>query len=217
MSKIKSLEQLVDHLSNESRIRKHELVTVRQMLPPATRAAVDFSLRLSPVMAYAHWEGYIREATKAYLLYLSQKSVGLFRLQPNFQAIACRSEIVGCASATKRIAPHLKVVRRLVDEVSQSVSLPVDAIDTESNLNWDVFENICLTVGVPTDVFWSEQRGLINDLFRTRCEIAHGQLLIPKPNDAVRYVQFALEAIQHFTTDLENEATTNAHLRAPSQ
>jgi MAE_28990/MAE_18760-like HEPN len=71
MSKIKSLEQLVDHLSNESRIRKRELIAVRQMLPPATRAAVDFSLRLSPVMAYAHWEGYIKEAAKAYLLYLS--------------------------------------------------------------------------------------------------------------------------------------------------
>jgi hypothetical protein len=91
----------------------------------------------------------------------------------------------------------------------------VDAIDTESNLNWEVFENVCLTIGVPTNVYWSQRRGLIDDLFHARCEIAHGQLLVPNPDDAVRYVQFALEAIQCFTANLENAATTNAHLRAP--
>jgi hypothetical protein len=213
MSKIKTLEHLVDRISDQSKIRKRELIKIKQMLPPATREPGDFWLRIAPVMAYAHWEGFVKESATAYLLFLSRKTVALSRLKPNLQALACRAELLGAVGATKRIAPHLAIVSRLVDNLTTSVTVPVDVIDTESNLNWAVFENICNIVGIATSGFWSERRGFIDDLFITRCDVAHGQLFTPDAADAVHYLNFALDAIPKFGTDLENAASTNSHLR----
>lgn len=216
MSKIRSLEDLIDRLSDNARSRKRELISIRQTLPPATPGPTTFSVRVAPVMAYAHWEGFVKDAATVYLAYLSKKSVPLSRLKPNLQALACRSELITAAGATKRIQPHLSVVARLVDRAGEAVTVPHDVIDTESNLTWDVFSNICLAVGIDTDGFWSEHRGLIDDMFRARCEVSHGQLFAPKSEDAAQYVDFVLAALNVFTTDIENAAATNSHLRPPA-
>jgi hypothetical protein len=164
-------------------------------------------------MAYAHWEGFVKEAATAYLAYLARKSVALSQLQANFQALVCRSELLDAASAPKRIWPHISVVTRLVDNRETSATVPMNAIDTESNLNWAVFENLCLVVGISPGRFWSDRRGLIDDMFLTRCEIAHGQLVTPQPKEAVEYIDFALDALRVFSADLTNAAVNEEHLR----
>ncbi len=215
MSRVRTVEQLGDRLSENAKRRKRELITIRQMLPPAVPAPLDLWLRLSPVFAYAHWEGFVKDSATLYLKLVSEKSYALSGLKPNMQALACRSEMLVAVGANKRIRPHLAVVDRLVDRIAESVTVPNDAIDTESNLNWEVFENLCAVVGISTDGYWNDHRGLIDDMFRARCEVAHGQLFTPGTVEAVQYVDFTLRALSVFTTDLENAAATKAHLRRP--
>ena len=213
--KIKRVEDLVDLVSNESGRRKRELAWVRQRLPPAAREPDDAILRMAPVMAYAHWEGFIKAAATGYVHFVARKSLALSRLTGNFQAIVCRSDLIIAAAATKRIRPHLEVVAKLTDGVAASVAVPTNGvIDTESNLTWDVFENICMTIGIDTST-WSPFKGQIDDLFVSRCEVAHGGLVVPEHSVCVQQVTFVLGAIDRFSADITNAACTDRHLRVP--
>ena len=185
---------------------------IRQMLSPGEPIPNGFALRIAPVMAYAHWEGFVKEAASCYLLYLSNKSISLSRLRPCFQAIVCKSELMIALGSTKRIGPHLAIINRLVDRLAESVTLPTFIIDTESNLNWEVFENICNIVGIDLST-WSAYRGLIDDMFISRCDVAHGQLCKPGLQQAIDYLDFVISAISDFSVDLQNAATTESHLR----
>ena len=88
------------------------------------------------------------------------------------------------------------------------------AIDTESNLNSDVFQNICKSIGVEYQSHWSAEGPYMDDLFENRCSIAHGELLTPGIDYAIEAVEFSLKWIDSFSTDIENRAINGAYLRA---
>ncbi len=152
----------------------------------------------------------------AYVSYVAFKAPFLDEVKANFQALACKPYLLIAAQATKRIAPHIEVVKQLTDLITvNSVKTMIDsktAIDTESNLKWDVFENICQTIGIDSSP-WSQDRPFINELFENRCKIAHGELFEPDNKYASEAVKFVLKAIDLFKTTIENAALNDAYLR----
>lgn len=167
------------------------------------------------VLAYAHWEGFVKDAATAYVSMVAHKSRRLADLAPCFQALACRQELRMAQAATRRIAPYMDVVSRVIDRLNESVTLnDSNAIDTESNLNADVFANICACVGVDYHASWSSDGPFMDDLFRTRCVIAHGELYAPDRKYATEVVDFAIGAIDRFSTEIGNAALLKLYLRS---
>ncbi|NNC15231.1 hypothetical protein HJC22_05710 [Corallococcus exiguus] len=212
--KIRNLNELVEFLAQSRQRRKQELVSIRNRLPSTDPGRTNLELRTAPVFAYAHWEGFAKDAASAYVAYVARKTVSLSILKPHFQAIACRPNVTTAATATKRIWPHLVVIKRLVDELHDSITLPSDGvIDTESNLNWEVFENLCTTVGIDL-AHWIPFKGLMDDMFLSRCDIAHGTLVTPTLKEVQGYLDFVISGMDRFSTDIENAASMNNHLRS---
>ncbi|MBE9110608.1 hypothetical protein IQ273_14400 [Nodosilinea sp. LEGE 07298] len=204
---LKSQEQLIDFLAEKSQIRRRELFTFSQLLKAKRKHELNIICRSSIVIAYANWEGFVKEAATAYVDYVACKSLVFSRLSPNFQAIACRAMLLDASRASKRITPHLQVVTQFVSNSSKIVQInPHSAIDTESNLNSEVLENICITVGIDYHKQWSTWGPFVDELVKTRCAIAHGTLLTPDDKYALEAVKFVEEAITWFKTDIENSA-----------
>jgi hypothetical protein len=165
-------------------------------------------------MSYAHWEGFVKEAAIAYIGLVSYDPPPLERLTANFQAIACRQELLNASSASKRIGPHIELVRHLVDDCGSSAHMSPDrAIDTESNLNAEVLQNVCASIGIAYEPYWSERGPFVNDLVMTRCAIAHGELIELEDDYAREVLMFALTAIDAFKNDVENAALAKTYLR----
>jgi hypothetical protein len=165
-------------------------------------------------LAYAHWEGFVRDAARASVELVSYKSRKLSALSLTFQALACRQELLVAQSATRRIHPHLALTRRFTDDIATSCSIDADtAIDTESNLSANVFENICLSVGLDYVTTWASDGPFMDDLLRSRCEVAHGDLVTPDHRYAKEAVTFVISAIDRFSNDIENEAVQTRYLR----
>ena len=70
---IRTLEQLYDKLSDELTWRKKELTSLK-LLSESSGIATDRQialLRALVALLYAHWEGFIKNASSAYIEYVS--------------------------------------------------------------------------------------------------------------------------------------------------
>lgn len=212
--KIRGAQELIDFLGERKQFRKRELVSLSQDLSPSKGSPSARVCRTAVVLAYAHWEGFVKDSARAYVRLVSYKSRGLNALSLCFQALACRQELLSAQPATRRIHPHLALTRRFTDAVALSCSINADAaIDTESNLSAIVFENICLSVGLDYAANWAADGPFIDDLLRSRCEVAHGELVTPEAKYARETVVFAIRAIDRFSNDIENAAVLECYLR----
>lgn len=203
--RVRTIEELVDFLADRSQLRRRELITLKQLINTKRLHEENIVCRSSVVLSYANWEGFIKDAATAYVEYVSYKSPAFNELSPNFKAIVCRSMFIEAAKAKKRIFPHLRVVEQFSLRLSEKADLKSgSAIDTESNLNSDVFENICTTVGIDYSNRWSTYGPFIDDMFKYRCSIAHGELMTPSSSYVIEVIDFVQQAISWFRTDIEN-------------
>ena len=212
--KIRAVPELIDFLGQRKQIRKRELMSLSQDLSPPTGEADARIRRASVMLAYAHWEGFVKDAAQAYIRLVSTKSRELSSLAINFQALVCKQELLAAQTATRRIKPHLALTKRFTDDISRSCAIDADtAIDTESNLTAEVFENICLCIGIDYHNSWAREGPFMDDLFRARCEVAHGELCTPDSQYAREIVSFTISAIDRFSTEVENSAVLHRYLR----
>jgi len=212
--KIRSVAELIDYLGGNKQERKRELISISHDLSPNQGEPPARIRRAAIVLAYAHWEGFVKDAARAYVRLVSFKSRNLSSLALSFQALACRQELVVAQTAIRRIQPHIAVVKRLTDDLARSCQIDADAaIDTESNLTSHVFENICYCIGLDYKSNWAPDGPFIDDMFRSRCDIAHGELFAPDTKYAQETVQFSIRAMDRFSTDIENATIAEAFLR----
>lgn len=214
--KPRRVEELIDFMDNSTQRRKRELVTLRSTLTGGREHEVPLACRSAIVFCYAHWEGFVKDAAQAYVSYVNHIGPPVSGLIPGFQALACKTRVLLAAAATKRIAPHIDVVALFTQEFGQRVSIDaVKAIDTESNLTWEVFQNICLSIGVDVAVRWATYSKFMNELFANRCAIAHGGLdlfAVAYANEAILQV---VDFLEWFKADVEN-AALNELFRQPA-
>lgn len=212
--KIRSLNELLEFLDERKKWRKRELISLVDGVAIADSGEVSRLGRAALVLAYAHLEGFVKDAASAYVHLVARKSRRLSDLTLCFQALACRAELSAAQSASRRIGPRIEVVRRLTDQLEEACQMDATgAIDTESNLTAAVLQNICASVGTDYAADWSTDAPYIDDLFRNRSAIAHGELFIPGRDYVLEALNFTIRAIDRFSTSIENAAVQRAYLR----
>lgn len=213
--RMRSAEEVVDFLSQSSQRRKRELITVQGIIDGGRQNEAAVASRAAVVLAYAHWEGFVKDAAQAYVSYVDFAGLPLKRLIVNFQALACKTAVTTATHSTRRIGLHVDLAGMFFDQAGQVVPIePSKAIDTESNLNWEVFTNICLSIGLDTQGTWSSYSHFIDDLFKTRCEIAHGSVVPTAPDYAVEAISRVCDFLEWFKSDVENAVVGEHYLRS---
>ena len=210
----KSKESLVDFIDQQNQKRKRELISISQSLKLGREHEQKLLCRSAILFAYAHWEGFVKDTSVAYIEYVAFKAPAFKSLTCNFQALAFKAKITVCGKATKRIQPHLDLLKEISESKTERVSIdPQKSIDTESNLDSNVFENICKTVGVDYEPHWSTYSHFIDELVKVRCIIAHGELIIPDKKYTTEAVEIIQKSIDWFGADISNAAVMETYIR----
>jgi len=136
--KIRSTEELIDFLGEAIQFRKREMIKIKNQLGIRKESVNSIMGRIAVVFAYAHWEGFIKEAAQAYICYVSSQKKTLSALKKNFQAVCCRKCILSASSVTNKIHHHIKLIETVLDNGNTCYPLDLDAIQTGSNLNSEV-------------------------------------------------------------------------------
>lgn len=174
--KIRTANELFDRIAADQAWRKKE-VTIFAAQVSESRGVIRAAL-LRPAIAllYAHWEGFIKNTVHYYLVYLSEQKVPLDSLRDEIVARCMRARI-GAAANSKRISPHIEVIKHFRDDGSNPARIPIlrSDVDTASNLTFGVLTDLLSSIGCATDEYDSYE-GLIDEhLVGSRNKIAHGE------------------------------------------
>lgn len=204
--KIRSEIELQNFLDKSCSLRKRELTTLKFLLMSMKRDHEKKAfMRASTTIIYAHWEGFIKTSSMAYLDYISRLSINLSDLTHNFIAIALK-ERIATTGRSKRTSSHLDLINDLLINLNQS-SISPDTIDTGSNLNSEILQDIMTSIGLDFNSYWELKCSFIDrELVDNRNAIAHGELKEINEDTFNDLHDFVVEAMEKFKTDIENAA-----------
>lgn len=215
-SKIRTLTHLNQRLSEEIAWRKKELIYINSLVqkekPPIP---IDTLIRSGITMLYAHWEGFVKSASIAYVEFVMRQNLNHDNLSTNFVAMAIRDKIVNWKEGDQTTI-YLEVAELLMERASEKCLVQWEkAISTKSNLKSIVFRDIVRSLGLSYDPLYESRENLIDAvLVHYRNNIAHGSgkdLLI----DKVEYGELhkkIIEIMDLFLNQIENAAVLKQYL-----
>ena len=210
---IRNKEELIDFLSENSQRRKQELITLKGSIKSHRKHEQTLFCRLAVVMAYAHWEGFIQTSSIAYVQYVESRSIKFEELAPNFQALAYKRKMLTFSPRRQKISCYIAMIELADEKVELNAQ---KTIETNSNLDYKNFENICQSVGINCQNYWSTYKPFIDELVSNRCSIAHGGLDVQSYKYVDKVLEKVIEFINNYRTDLENLAITDACFCSPN-
>ncbi len=174
-------------------------------------------IRAGVPLLYAHWEGFVKQASQDYLELVSNQRLKYHELSSCFVVFGAKkhlSHMVDSRKASVNIAA-VEFFRSCSDQRAD-LSLS-NAINTKSNLKSDVFLDIAMSLGVPLNTYSTYSRLIDESLLARRNAIAHGEYL---DLDAEAFRMLADEVIKllrMYKDDLQNLASLGAFRAASAK
>ncbi|MEZ9003580.1 MAE_28990/MAE_18760 family HEPN-like nuclease [Vibrio sp. 10N.286.46.A8] len=187
MAKQDNLEVFLDHLIEDLDWRKKE---IGDLLFLANSSNEHLIMKSAVLLIYSHWEGYVKNACKHYLKYVSDQKVPLRNLTFNFEAISLKGQIKSAYESNNSLTltNELNLVEKFYDSNEAKFNLPnsiikeknKDFINTHDNLNLKILNSFLKIVGIGEIVIIKGREKYIDEnLLNQRNAIGHGTKVDP--------------------------------------
>ena len=163
-------------------------------------------------MLYAHWEGFVKEASTYYVEYVARKNLKYSQLASNFLTLAVKRELHDAQETyNAEIFTSFTEFFRTGLEAQCSINWS-DSIQTQSNLSSTVFKNIICILGLDYSPYETKQRLIDETLLDSRNKIAHGQYTMIDIRQYEELNREIINLMDLFKNQIENAAITKAFL-----
>lgn len=175
MSRLRQVNDLYDAMAEDFAWRKKELHLIKSDVHRNRDTNHEYvSVRGGIALLYAHWEGFVKNASTLYVRFISDQRCRYDELSDTFVALTIRSK-VAIASQSKSTADHHFIVNLLRKRQNErGVVQPKGAISTRSNLNTDVLQEIIQSLDLDFRPFESKRNLIDESLLANRNTVAHG-------------------------------------------
>lgn len=168
------------------------------------------AIRAGVPLLYAHWEGFVKQTSQDYLNFVSCQRLTYGDLANCFVVFGAKKHLASI-TGSRKASINIEAVdffRRCAGERADLVLS--SAIDTKSNLNSDIFENIAMSIGVPVTPYDAYYNLIDESLLARRNKIAHGEYLDLSADDFRGLSDEVIKLLRMYKTDIENLASVSA-------
>jgi hypothetical protein len=215
--KIRTVENLSQKLSDDLIWRKKEISDLKGLIEMRnySNSKHQTLLRSGVTILYAHWEGYIKNASETYLEFVAMQKLTYDDLAINFVALAMKTQL-NQANETNKATIFTEVASFMLNKMSERSSIPYkDEIDTGSNLKSSILREIVCKLGLDYSFYESKEVIIDEQLLKRRNAIAHGEYLSLDRDEYQQLHDEILAMMENFRTQVENHAIQKLYLRQP--
>lgn len=213
--KARTEAEVLELLDEEFAWRRKELSEVSADVSSAARNSRPARVRAGTTLLYAHWEGFVKAASEAYVEFVACRRLQYKQLCPGFLALALRTRLRAFAS-TDDVSAHVAFVEFILGDLGSHARLPkLGAIKTGANLNSQRLKAIILTLGLDYSPFELKEKLIDGQLLDWRNRIAHGKLMCPTLTDFELLYRETSDMLRNFKDQISNAVARRTYLRKP--
>ena len=209
--KIRSKSELLDRIDDEYAWRFHEIVSMKteiQSMKSSSRLLYPM-VRSLVMLAYAHWEGFVKYATKYFLKYLS--GLGLDQTQTHPALIASS---LNYALNYRGTAESNRLIYKLLTDTHFKPEYQEDAmVDPKSNLNFEVLEIISTNIGIDISALTIKSKKIDEIMLGRRNKMAHGEMDYLDKKYGIEVADISISIMSEFKNLLQNMIATDGFKR----
>lgn len=212
MAKIRTLVELQAALDQEMSWRVKEIMTFRV---GSKKNGVErkYYIRAGITLMYAHWEGFIKKSTEAYLYFVNDQNLTYRDLKSCFAIFGLKSKL-HFLNVSRQSKANIVAFDFIVNNLDNIANLNLSsAIDTESNLTSKVFTNIATSIDINTLDYQTKFNLIDESLVNRRNKIAHGEYLDLDGKEFGELSDEVLNLMRNYKKDLENAASLATYKR----
>lgn len=212
MPKIRTVTQLQEALDADMGWRIKE-ISAFKLASKTEGSDRKVFVRAGVALVYAHWEGFIKAASEAYLDFVDSQGHVYRDLKSCFAVFGLKgrlSLLTESGQAKSSIEAFDFVLSQLDTRARMRMS---SAIDTESNLTSKVFANIATSLDIATSTYETKFNLIDESLVRRRNKVAHGDYLDLEPAEFRTLADDILQMMRNYKTDLQNAASMATYRR----
>jgi hypothetical protein len=211
--KIKDANKLIEVLDENLSWRKKEIIDYRFIIE-RNRGSLLLKplLRGGITVIYAHWEGFIKEASEYYLNYITIKKIPYREISKNFITLSLYNRI---KNANNFEDLHDQICKLFND--GEICKIPYQKVlDTNSNLNSKVLRNFIISLGFDYSHYKTKEKFIDKNLLATRNEIAHGEYKLITYDDFFEVYSLVLPLMDYFKTQICNAVINKDFIKTTS-
>jgi hypothetical protein len=169
-------------------------------------------LRALIAICYAHWEGYVRFSAKKYLEHIALRRFTYQALNRQFFRNYFLPRLAALSTSKTSVMERCALVDEILNASERRFSqVNEDLINTKSNLNSDVFNDICLVCGLSAEPFNDKSTFIDVMLLKRRNAIAHGEDTMVAIDDLDLITQNTIGLMRAFGDALENHVVLQSY------
>ena len=214
MEKIRTISQAQSVLDDEFAWRLKEIADTKVLVHTTDALRQKTLIRAGIPLLYAHWEGFVKLASEAYLNYIANQRHKYKELKSCFIARGLKEQLNELTESNK---PHREneIVEFLLNKMDSRANIPyTGTVDSASNLSSTVFSNIASSIGISTGPYETKYHFIDESMLRRRNQIAHGEYLDVDSTDYEHISNETISLLRHFKTDIENALSLALYKRS---
>lgn len=212
---IRSMYELEGYLDNDLAWRKKEFTTIKFMIKDAREHEKKILKKTAITLLYSHWEGYLKNASQAYLCYLNHLAHKYCDLKENFVQLSL-AEKFSTGFSIKKYESQKDIYNYITGALNECLNIDEKrVVETESNLKYHVLCNIMRQIGLDISLFELKENFIDAIMLKNRNAIAHGERV--QDNEVeIAYEQLEndlLDMIMTYQNLIKNAASTRSYLK----
>jgi hypothetical protein len=209
MKKLRTTRDIQNYLEKELGWRIQEIANLKKVIPLVDSIQTRSLLRAGIPILYAHWEGFVKKSSEAYLNFIAHKKLSYRELKTCFILFGLKKEIKQLVEINK-ITPNIQVAEFFLTQLDNKAKIFYEGvIDTQSNLSSLVFEEIAISIGIDPMPYKLKYKLIDESLLKRRNQIAHGEHLDIDTQGYQNLSDEVVALLRAYKTDIENSISQN--------